>query len=551
MNAEVCPMKVDVEASFACFVYPFLFDARTFEQRVERIDNAELPGRQGPQAAWQADVFPEDNLLAHVKDSLNPLPGTVATTRVWKLNDELQGTYGLAGRAEWQLKHPGGSVVFRLGEVGSHTFAVQIILFQVGVGFLTVQARPVADDVADWFDLLHHFRFIRRQGVRLQARRRTGIDPQTREPQFAPFFPEPAGGVAEHPDGSGTLGELLDSLLGTAALPDDPSPSDAWRREVFVPGQILPFAGVYVDGAPEESAAEMLYRLRNFFHARQEICPTADDLRFDHPSLLPYAQRLWFLFSLDGGAFLACDAPETPFFRQTLPQHLRTSYFLIFLLALQQRFALMMLSEGVAKQWPWSEGRSSAGEREEAFERIRNALLSFTARGHFTQITQTAHHHRYYCQWQEAFQVARLYREVREEVGDMYDYLMMQKSERLQQMREEEQRREKAAVQAQEKRERAAQARARDLQNRLTIIAWVLGVPALALSFLQTMGVQHFWTTVAAAAGALLLSGLGYLAISYFTARGSQPNGDREGEPDAELDRTAHEVTDVTTLRRP
>jgi hypothetical protein len=171
--------------------------------------------------------------------------------------------------------------------------------------------------------------------------------------------------------------------------------------------------------------------MRHFFHARQEMHPAPPDLRLERPSLLPYAEGLWVLFSLDGGAFWACDAPKTDFFRVQLPDHLGRQYFLLFLLALHQRFALMALSEKVAAYWPLDGSMGDEDARERAFGEIRDRFLAFTARGYFTQVMQQEHHHRCYRQWQRTFQVNQLYREVRNEVREIHDYLMLRRTQRL------------------------------------------------------------------------------------------------------------------------
>ena len=487
-------MRVNEKISFVHFVYPFLLEAEEFETRAEAIGRARWSSGGKELTVWEPQRFPEEDLLPHVARYLNPPAGIPATARLWKLQGALQDVYGLARRVDWGLHLPRREVPFRWGEVGGRDFAAQLALFRVGVGFLTVRARPTGGEVADWLDFLHYFRFVRGQrGVKVQARRRTGKE------QWEAFFPEPAGGVAPHPEGCGVFSEVLEALLSTGTAEGETEP---WWREVFVPGQLLPFAVLWVEEVPEEERVPLLYRVRHFFHSRQEIHPSADDLRLDHPALLSYAEGQWFLFSLDGGAFVACNAPETPFFRQTLPHHLRDQYFLLFLLALHERFALMSLSQQVSEQWL----RGEEMERAQAFEGIRDALLAFTARGYFTQVMQQEHYHRCYRKWQETFQVERLYQEVSEEVGDMHDYLLMRRTERLQQLAE-------AEARAERERERAAQERERRLERRLNQIALLLGVPAVGLAYLDAIGPVG-WVTGAlvvlssGAVGLLILWGL-------------------------------------------
>ena len=156
----------------------------------------------------------------------------------------------------------------------------------------------------------------------------------------------------------------------------------------------------------------LLYRARNFFHSRQDVLPTADDLRLDHRAIWSYAEQQWFVFSLDGGAFVAANAPGSPFFRATLPSHLNTQYFLVFLLALLQRFVLMMLSQEVARRWLPHGQQASLEERATTFARIRDRLLAFTAQGYFAQAMQQEHYHHYYRQWQKQRTCLFIFRKV-------------------------------------------------------------------------------------------------------------------------------------------
>ncbi len=498
--------KVDENASFARFVYPFLFDARTFDNRMEAARSAHWEGRNRQFEVWSQESFDEFDLLPQVRDYLNR--GTPPTARLWELrHDALDSPAGLGARADWTLMllRQGKEIPFYLG-------AVHLMLFSVGVGFLTVSTKPESAEVANWFDFLHYFRYAwRGREVRVHVQRRIGKD------QVGPYFPQSAGGLERHPDGIGPFGEIVEALLREAALPRERTEAldgKRWWEEVFVPNQLLPYAAVYVDGVseggnPERETVELLYRMRNFFHSGQKIHPTPEDSRFyDHPALLPYAEGMWFVFSLDGGAFVACDAPRDNFWRGTLPDHLRRVYFLLFLLVLHQRYALTMLEEGVARHWIVGEARQAEQEREAAFERIRDMLLSFTARGYFSQVMQQEHHHRVYQRWQETLQVQRLYEEVRDEVQEMYQYVLIRQTERLQQAQEEEQRQQQEA----QERERR---RTWQLEWRLNLIVALVGLPLLALTFLIAIGPTFEWRIVERVlVASVALGGLGLWVIS-------------------------------------
>lgn len=139
---------------------------------------------------------------------------------------------------------------------------------------------------------------------------------------------------------------------------------------------------------------------------------------------MAYAQDVWFTFAQQAAGFVAFNAPGAPegFFRNDLPQRLRNRYFLLYLLALHQKFMLMHLSDQVSESWL----RGDESQRQAAYKRIRANLLEFTARGYFAQVMQLEQHHRYYCRWRETLQLETLYHEVSQEVREIHDYLQLQ-----------------------------------------------------------------------------------------------------------------------------
>ena len=509
-------MRVDVDASFVHLVYPFSHDADHFMDRMTAFDQADHQGRNRSLPVWREAKFPQDDLLSHVARYLNPPEDRVPTARLWTLDSTQLDAYGLAGKADWCLLLSKQRIAFRVGPQRNPQLAVQLALFQDGVGFLTVRADPVSPDLADWLTFAHYSRFVRGQrNVQVELSQRVG-DPATGSQRVEPFFPEEAGGTAAHPDGRGQLVEILEALLMTGCLEGEHTP---WWREIFIPGHVLPFVGLFAEDVDRENAPELLYRLRNFFHADQEIFPTKEDLQIDHPSLLPYAEGQWFIFSLDGGAFLACDAPENPFFRENLPEHLRTSYFLIFMLALHQRFALMMLSEQVAEHWLDCGSKPCETERELVFRRIRDTLFSFTARAYLSQVMQREHHHRCYRKWLDVFQITELFQEVRGEVQDMHDFLMMQSAEERRVFERNERERLEAQAELEAAREKAAEQRATHLEQLLTAIAAILGVPALALTYLQVIEETSCSIAGVVTAASMALGGLAYLLVRHLVNR--------------------------------
>jgi hypothetical protein len=434
-------MKIDRTASSVIFVYPFCFRGPAFDGIARSISAAKWPGRDSLLQVWEKAKFPKEDLLAHVAEYLNPEGDNPATARLWKLTGAvLQSSHGLGNNSNWQL--------LARNPIPFHIDEITLMLFLVGVGFIAISVKPLSDAPEDWLDFTHFFRFTDTDhGTKLRVSKSRAAG------EVVPYFPEPAGGLVNHPNGEGAIEDILEGLLATGA-PD--CPRSPWWDDIFVPDRMLPFSSLFFEGAPTEQRPEFLYRARRFFHAKQEIRLTLADREYRHESLQEYVDNQWFAFSLDGSAFVAFDAPNTPFFRQNLPQHLRSQYFLLFVIVLHQRFALMKFSADVAKSWPIE--RSDA-LKETKFTQLRHDMLVFTARGYFSQVMQRENHHRCYRRWQDIFQVTDLYAEVRDEVLEMHNTLIFEKTA-------------------------AAEARTKALEHSISMLGVFIGVPALVIGFL-------------------------------------------------------------------
>ncbi|HXD29813.1 MAG TPA: hypothetical protein VN643_01770 [Pyrinomonadaceae bacterium] len=455
--------------SFINFLYPFRFESSSYAELIQTTDSLRATTKQGDLPLWSRETFAEEDLLPHVARYLNNQDDSSPTARLWQMNpNALNSPFFFGANADWDLHTSHGELRFVIENL-------ELVLFRAGVGFLIIRARPVSESLSNWQDFIHYFRYLRRlHQVNLRAQRRIGIDTVTRTPVYEPYTPP----LLENRTSNSpvVLGEILTALLTRVA-----KDGEQWWEEVFVAGQLIPFVALGVNELTSGDAPALLYKMRNFFHSGQGQHPGSDDLRHDHHSLLPYAERQWFTTSLDGGAFVGVDMPDTPFFQQTLTDHLRNQYFLLFLLTQHQRFILMDLSSQVSQHWLHRDDVVRAA----AFERIRDALLDFTARGYFAQVMQREHHHRYYKKLQNELDLARLYREVRDEVTEMHNYLQMKRTAQLQELAEaqkrdsEEQRRHMEAVAEDEAR------RDRRLEKRLSLIGLIVGAPVLIMSFLS------------------------------------------------------------------
>jgi hypothetical protein len=459
--------RVDRDSSSLRFIYPFTFAGDTIALRSEAVGSAAWRIGEKPVAVWQPWSFPTDDLLSEVADFVDPQPGSLVSAGRWRMDDTaLRSPSGLGGGA----RHPGAdwTLTTRRGPIPFLIESIELALFRHGVGFVIVSALPRSAELRDWFTFVHFFRYLHgRRASAVSAERTTGRDGDG-ESMRAAYFPQLHGGQSadEQPSEAHVFGELIDHLLSTAMLADERS---RWWEEIFVPGMMLPHVGLFVDQCPADDTAIHLHRLRNFFHADQAVHPSAAELALEDAGLLPYAANQWFFYSLNGGGFLACDAPRTPFFRSTLPEHLTGAYLLLFLLALDQRFVLMLLSQQVSREWVGA-GDERETAKVAAFRKIRDALLAFTAQGYFAQTMQEEHHHRSYARWQAVFQLEQLYRNVADEVREMYGDLELRQRDRAESAAREQQR------------------HAENLDRRLTVVTWLLGIPVSLLLVINAAG---------------------------------------------------------------
>ena len=405
-------IQVRRSQSFLRFVMPVGFpdggSGHRFEQRCEALAASEN---------WVLLKGEARSFLPHVRMHLNTVSfgdqhpaGATPPGDAVPLNPAAAFGYTFkhAGSGQFPLTPPGFS--FRVPgtahRVEMEVTGAQLGIFRMGVGFVSVEVTPKSGSLPDWLDALHFLRFYRARG----------------EPLL------PAG--AARSDGPGRLRfeNLLGPLLAEAALDDETYPFQAssgrtghrhagWVRELYVPGELLTYASLFVDGVPEAEQRHCLYHVLNRFRATTESAPGED---YDTEQwCLPYQKGQQFLNSIQGSAFVAFDAAPTAFNSQTLPAHLRSTYYVLFLLAQLQRFALDQLSETVA----WSTGRvlgePERGQARRELERVTaldGRLLDFTGRCYFVQVSQTEHHHRYYAQLREVNQIEDRYREVTDEV---------------------------------------------------------------------------------------------------------------------------------------
>ena len=474
-KAAESTLRVARGLSWVRFIYPFSFDAKEFDSRVKVIndgvvddalesegpDNANDTGSVWTLVGWRSaskgDTKSDDvggDLLPHVARFLGepqevtsgPLPPR--TAYMWTLNDDhLKHLLQVRNEVRWNLRLWRENIPFEIDEV-------QLSMFRHGVGFLTLTARPLETSVregsvATWLNFIYGFRYLRGKpyanvGALKDVPNENGEIRSRKTDEGVPPELPPAWA-----DGGDVFRKIICPLLFTAAIKQR-----LWWEEVFVPGQLIPYVALYVDQkpkngpVPEAELYDLLYRLRNVVADRQHNIMSSSDRTFDHPDLLPYADYMWFYFSLAAGGFLAYNAPTSGPYRTSMPKrYLKDEYFLAFLLTLQQRFVLGVMTNKIAEHWlpsgdtdpidDWSwrkrimKGGTVDDSRSAQFDDLLEDFLMFSARGNFVQLMQGEHHQLYYQKWQDKYQIKQLFEEVKNELEGMHNYLEMVVQERV------------------------------------------------------------------------------------------------------------------------
>jgi hypothetical protein len=437
--------RVSHRSSLA-LVYPFVFEDDQFGDLVRRVN--ESAWNVGKLRVWEPRQLSERDLLEHVARHLGGGEGS-NTARWWRMRHEaLSSPHGLRANNKWLVDLP------RRASLPVQIEGVDLALFNLGVGLVCFTVSVRSESVADWLDLGHYLRFARRRGrvAAIHVLNRRGFDPETRTVLTEEWFPDPFGRGSDM--GAGTFADLVEIALLTATADAD----ERWWRDVFVPGQLLPYTTLFVDGVAEGDVGDLLKRARTHARSRQDVTRSPTSLAPE--DLLQIGETQWFHFTLSGGGLLAVNGGERA-------AHLGDEQFLvIFLLALYQRFFLTKLMSDIGSHW--FEGEEDA--RVQAFRRIHESLLDFTARGYAAQLMQRPLPHRCYLAWQRKFQIERLYREVSDATERMHDYV---------QDRWRERESERQAAQSLE-----TERQARRFELAIGMLAVAIGIPSLVLAFL-------------------------------------------------------------------
>jgi hypothetical protein len=364
-------------------VLPFTLDGVSYPDARERLSQAKA---QNGDQAWVPMIF-DGKIIEHVDDFVN-------------VSKDTQREIAVALRFAQIFSLDYGDLYFTVKkrEVGFRLVTAELVLFQSGIGFCTVELQPTSEgSVSDLADIAHYLRFTWSSS----GSRRAVSDIRRRS--------DPAGG-----SGSRDVLVIFETFLSPLR--------DMWEP-AGVEGQLRAYtiALIHSEVATPTEMAELTHRFRRLFHSQAVVSVgTGRDL---YPAGLSYGENMTLHHSLDGGGFVGIKVPNDAFHRQTLPDHMRRVYYFGFILALHQRLLAERFSLRVQEIDSLSTAPANVKAELHHANEVSRELRHSLTRFFFRQTMQTQNHHTSYRRWLEVFEVDSFVAEVRQELIDTYTYL--------------------------------------------------------------------------------------------------------------------------------
>jgi hypothetical protein len=395
---------VDVRRSFLRLVCPFFFDSATMPTVVGGADAATWSPRGTSHPVWnQVDYR---YLLPGVQRYINAPRPELSAAGCWRLDESFLGSpAGLGGSRLWSFR-----LVKHLHY--AKLKAVELAVFGTGVGFvvfefvLTNPPRGIAadddfaapGDPATWVDLA---KLLRRLLYLSIIRKEI------------------------HASSLCSLHNEMATLLGTVGLKTSPVLDQAaGDGTAIVSAQPITYTSLFLTGASEDQMRAWTVQLRYNIGSRPlyEVAP--EELSLRDSSIYRRSEGSWFYGSTVAAGFIATDLAPRGYWQQ-FPSELRREYQLALLLALQQRHALLSISDLVSDHW------LNANEqlRVAQFSQLQERLHYLSARLMPPQLGYRSSPQRFYATMRTAFQIAELYDDVRQTVSELSESLRLRLSE--------------------------------------------------------------------------------------------------------------------------
>jgi hypothetical protein len=444
---------VDLRRSFLRLVCPFYFRPATLPIIIRRADEVMWRSKTTAHPVWSRTEY--SYLLPGVRRYINSPSPELSAAGIWRLHESYLASHqGLAGSRHWYFRLLKNLYFVQLK-------AVDFAVFGTGVGFVVFEfvatypprGRDTNSDAAlptapaTWIDLS---RLLRR--LLYLSIVHTRIETPSRETDAAA-----AASQASSPD-CHSLHYEMERLLATVGMQVSPVLEEAVDVEdsnaVVISAQPITFTSLFLIEASEDQMREWTARLRYNVGSRPLYEPAPEELSLSDGSIQKRSDRSWLYGSTVAAGFIASDLPQTGFWQQ-FPSELRREYQLALLLTLQQRHALLSLSDLVSDRWL----NADEQHRVAQFSQLQERLQYLSARLMPSQLGQRSSQQRFYATMRSAFQISDLYHDVRQTISELSESLRL----RLSEEQGEQQRR---------------------FERRVSALALLFGVPSLVLAFL-------------------------------------------------------------------
>lgn len=456
------------------FIFPFSFLSNDCDLLVKKIESEKWEGRNSDYPVWQPyeiTKLPDIALLPSVSNFLDPnSESPLFNAGAWILSNQALTSMksGLGGRKIKWIYQSGNK------EYEFFFLDIHLFLFKTGVGFLGFQISLPENSHSDlWLDFLHFFRFSggpRAQGCFIHARR---ID------DSQPFVPAFLKGKANLEVGSFELKDLISSLLDINSC--ETSKKNNWWQEIYIKDYLIPY--FYINATIDEEVKRnaFLYRLDSFLTSKSLAQMDENSYQYINNRSLYIWKDHCFIFNIEGGGLVSINTPDNVFFKNVLPDHIMKHYYVLYLIALQQKFFITSLSAKIANSWLIARSIQSDNQKylrflHDTFTELQDLLLLFSTIGYFSQIMYSQHHHDVYVKWVEILGIDQMYQGVKNEVEYIFNYISAENEKNQQKFNKR-------------------------LETLVQGVSTIIGFPVFAISIMdiisnQKISVIEIWRTI-------------------------------------------------------
>jgi len=282
---------------------------------------------------------------------------------------------------------------------------VFLFLFETQVGFIILDIKYVEPGSLEVVEMANHQ--LKKIGLSRSFICRNGEKPEKAK------------------KGIGFFDRFFESLKPLVSLVSFFEEQDRMLRHHYL------FSYLILDHVPEVETernnfiAETLFRFRNGFHAHYH--PSKKEYDLEHNSqFLSFVHNVFWGVSQEGVACVACltdDSRQTHFLTHIFNYNIENSYFYLYMLAMAQRFSLLIIAKKTADIPP--EIRGSIDELKNkkeiicAIDALRQDIVLYGLRINYSQVSYNFHYTLFYEKLREVFRLDYQHTELDTEVKNL------------------------------------------------------------------------------------------------------------------------------------